>query len=63
MRKDLTRHMVVLDHAVFAIEMMDKTHVQDLDMLLTYDQDDLSLSAFAAITKLLELESEYRFLH
>jgi hypothetical protein len=55
--------MVVLDHAVFAIEMMDKTHVQDLDMLLTYDQDDLSLSAFAAITKLLEQESEYRFIH
>jgi len=54
--------MVVLDHAVFAI-MMDKTHVQDLDMLLTYDQDDLSLSAFAAITKLLEQESEYRFIH
>ena len=63
MHKDLTRHMVVLDHAVFATEMMDKTHVQGSDMLLTYDQDDLSLSAFAAIIKLLEQESEYRFLH
>ena len=55
--------MMVLDHAVFAIEMMDKTHVLDWDMLLTYDWDDLSLSAFAATTKLLEEESEYRFLH
>ena len=45
MRKDLTRHMVVLDNAVFAIEMMEKTHVQGSDMLLTYDQDDLSLLA------------------
>ena len=36
-------HMMVLDHAVFAIEKMDKTHVLDWDMLLTYDQDDLSL--------------------
>ena len=63
MHTDQLIHMMVLDHAVFAIEMMDKTHVQDSDMLLIYDQDDLSLSAFAAIIKLLEQESECHFLH
>jgi hypothetical protein len=32
MNKDLLGHIAVLDYVMFAIGMMDKTHVQGLDM-------------------------------
>ena len=48
MNKYLPRHIVVLDHVELAIEMMDKIHVQDLDMLSGYGQDDLRLLVFVA---------------
>jgi hypothetical protein len=32
MNKDLLGHIAVFDYVMFAIGMMDKTHVQGLDM-------------------------------
>ena len=61
MHTDQLIHMMVLDHAVFAIEMMDKTHVQGLDMLSICDQDGLSLLVFAEAKRTAQLELAYRF--
>jgi hypothetical protein len=41
--------------------MKDKIHVQDLDTLSTYGQDDLLQLAFVARETLVELESENHF--
>ena len=43
--------------------MKDRIDVLDLDMLSTYDQDDLLQSVFVAGEMLAELESENHFLH
>ena len=41
MRKDLLKRIVLLVQFHFSTEMKDKIDALDLDMLLTYDQDDL----------------------
>ena len=41
MRRDLLKHTVVLVQFHSPTEMKDKIDVLDLDMLSTYDQDDL----------------------
>ena len=61
MNKGLRGRMMVLAHVQFAIEMMDKMSVQDLDMLSTCDQDGLSLLVFAEAKRTAQLELAYRF--
>ena len=53
--------MVVLAHAQFATEMMDKMSVRDLDMLSRCDQDGLSLLVFAEAERTAQLVFAYRF--
>ena len=47
MNKDPSIHSALLRLDQFAIEMMDRIHDQDLDMLLMYDQDVLNQLVFA----------------
>ena len=61
MNKGLRGRMMVLAHVQFAIEMMDKKSVQDLDMLSICDQDGLSLLVFAEAKRTAQLEFVYRF--
>ena len=63
MSKYLLKHTVVLVQFHSPTEMKDKIDVLDLDMLSTYDQDDLLQSAFVARETLVELESKNHFLH
>ena len=63
MNKDLLKHTAVLGQYQSAIEMKDRIHVQDLDMLSMYGQDDLHLLIFVARETLVELEFENHFLH
>jgi hypothetical protein len=63
MNKDLIKHIVVLVRFESPTEMKDRIDVPDLDMLSTYDQDDLPQSVFVVRETLVELESENRFLH
>ena len=62
MRRYLLKHTVLLVHFQSTTEMKDRIDVLDLDMLSTYDQDDLLLLAFVARETLVELESENHFL-
>jgi len=63
MNKYLPRHIAVLDLYQSSIEMNDRTNGLVQDKLSTYGQDDLHLSIFVARETLVELESEYHFLH
>ena len=56
--KDLLKRFVVSVLSQSSIQMMDRTHVLDLDRLSMYDQDDLPQSAFVARETLVELESD-----
>jgi hypothetical protein len=62
MNKDLLRHTVVLVQLQFPIEMKDRMHVQDLDKLFAYGQDDLLQLASATKEMLAEPEFDYHFL-
>jgi hypothetical protein len=42
-------------------EMKDRTHDQELDMLSTYDQDDLNQSVFVAREMPVELEDSIEY--
>jgi len=62
--RDLLKHTALfLLQPLCSTEMKDKIHAQDLDMLSTYDQDDLSQLVFVARETLVELESQNHFIH
>jgi hypothetical protein len=63
MHKGLPKHTVQVVQFQRPNEMMDRRHVQDLDMLSMYGQDDLHQSVFAAGDTLTQLESVYHFAH
>jgi hypothetical protein len=46
MHKDLLKHKVQLVQLLSTTEMMNRIDVLNLDMLSTYDQDDLLQSVF-----------------
>jgi hypothetical protein len=63
MNRYLPRHIAVLGLYQSAIGMTDRTNGLGQGKLSTYGQDDLHLLIFVARETLVELESEYHFLH
>jgi hypothetical protein len=62
MNKGLLRHTVVLVQLQSSIETKDRINVLNSDKLSIYGQDDLVPLVFVARERLVELESENRFL-
>ncbi len=62
MSRYLLKHTLQMVQFQSTTEMRDRIDVLDLDMLSTYDQDDLLQLAFVARETLVELESENHFI-